>query len=179
VDLLVRYFPAEWLPNLPAATGWKSFLFGGRTPTCNPAYTIVTQSKRFPLVWGRLKTAMPTWRALLPETCSPHEVSGPLGDAWVLKPALGHEGKDVGISGVTDADDWLRIRHAAFKNPEEWVAQRRFQALPLATPDGPLYPCVGVYIIDGRAAGAYGRMALQPLIDDRSREVAVLVRASS
>jgi hypothetical protein len=48
--------------------------------------------------------------------------------------------------------------------------------MPLATPDGPLYPSLGVYVIDGKAAGAYGRIGARRLIDDRSREIAVLVR---
>src|SRR5205823_13633496 len=89
-----------------------------------------------------------------------------------------HEGKDVGIRGVSEPDAWRRIRRAAARDPDAWAAQRRFDAPPLATPEGPLYPCLGVYVIDGRAAGAYGRAGVRPLIDDRSREVVVLVRES-
>jgi hypothetical protein len=98
---------------------------------------------------------------------------------WVLKPALGHEGLDVGIEGVTGPAEWRRIRRAAGWFPGAWAAQRRFEVPPLPTPDGPLYPCLGVYVIDGRAAGAYGRMGVRPLIDHRSREVAVLVHPLS
>jgi len=177
LDVLVRFFPAEWLPRLSAATGWQRFFASGQTPACNPGQAVLTQSKRFPLVWDRLSTPLPTWRSLLPETRSPEEVAGN-GGGWVLKPALGHEGKDIGIDGVTDADAWQRIRRAAAKEPGSWVAQRRFEVLPLSTPDGLLYPCLGVYVIDGRAAGAYGRMGVRPLIDDRSREVVVLIRQS-
>jgi hypothetical protein len=103
-------------------------------------------------------------------------MDGLLDEQWVVKPALGFEGKDVGISGVTGGVDWQRIRRAAAKNPEAWVAQRRFECLPLLTPEGPMFPCLGIYVIDGRAVGAYGRMGIRPLIDDRSREVAVLLR---
>jgi glutathionylspermidine synthase len=176
VDLVVRFFPTDWLPRLPAATGWEAFLAGGRTPVCNPAYSVLTQSKRFPLTWDRLSTPLPTWRALLPETRSPRDVAGPSDGDWVLKPALGHEGLNVGIHGVTGPAEWRRIRRAAFWFPGAWAAQRRFEGPALPTPDGPLFPCLGVYVIDGRAAGAYGRMGVRPLIDHRSREVAVLVR---
>jgi hypothetical protein len=96
----------------------------------------------------------------------------------VLKPALGHEGRDVGIDGVTEPAAWSAIRRAAARDPDAWAAQRRFAVPELPTPEGPLYPCLGVYVIDGRAAGAYGRAGVRPLIDDRSREVAVLVRQS-
>ncbi len=177
VDLLIRFLPAEWLPRLPAATRWQAFLSGGRTPVCNPGYAVLSQSKRFALTWDRLSTPLPTWGALLPATCSPREVNGQ-ATSWVLKPALGHEGNNIGIHGVTDAEDWREIARAAARAPDVWAAQQRFDPLPLQTPEGLLYPCIGVYVIDGHAAGAYGRVSPRPLIDQCSREVVVLVRPS-
>lgn len=55
-----------------------------------------------------------------------------------------------------------------------WVAQRRFEALP--TPRGAMYPCRGVYTINGKAAGLFGRLAPRPLIDFAATQVAVLMR---
>jgi glutathionylspermidine synthase len=179
VGLVVRFFPAEWLPRLPARTGWEGFLVGGQTAVCNPAYAVLTQSKRFPLVWDELATPLPTWRALLPQTRSPRAVGGAPEEGWVFKPALGHEGCNVGICGVTEPGDWRRIRRAVLRDPGAWAAQRRFEPLPLPTPEGPLYPCLGIYVIDERVAGAYGRVGVRPLIDDRSRDVVVLVRKST
>ena len=92
-DFLVRFFPAEWLPNLPKPCGWKNFFGGCRTPASNPAYALLTQSKRFPLVWDRLVTGLPTWRRLLPETRDPREVGWRRDEGWVLKPALGRVGR--------------------------------------------------------------------------------------
>jgi glutathionylspermidine synthase len=176
-SLIVRFFPAEWLPRLPARTGWEHFLVGGRTPVCNPASAVLTQSKRFSLTWDELETPLPTWRRLLPACRSPGEARGELErGGWVLKPALGHEGRDVAIFGVSDPADWRRVRSAALADERAWAAQRRFDVLPVGTPEGPLYPCLGVYVIGGEAAGAYGRAADRPLIDDRSRDVVVLVR---
>jgi glutathionylspermidine synthase len=152
---------------------------GGLTPCCNPGYAILTQSKRFPLTWDRLSAALPTWRALLPQTRSPGREIDPADRGWVYKPALGHEGRDIGMSDVTEPGDWARIRGAAVQDPGAWVVQRRFETLPLPTPQGPMYPCLGIYVIDGRAAGAYGRIGVRPLIDGRCREVAVLVRPGS
>ncbi len=175
VALVFRFFPAEWLPRLPARTGWQNFLAGGRSAVCNPAYAVLTQSKRFPLVWDDLSTPLPTWRALLPATWSPRDVAGELEDGWVLKPALGHEGDSVAMPGVSDPADWQQIRRTALKNPDAWAAQQRFETLPLATPEGPTYPCLGIYVIDGRVAGAFGRLAARPLIDAESQEVVVLI----
>jgi glutathionylspermidine synthase len=173
LDLVFRFFPAQWLPRLPRQTGWQQLAGGG--PVCNPVAAVLTQGKRFPVVWNRLATPLPTWRVLLPETRDPRRVPPGDGDSWVLKPALGHEGQDVGIRGVTDADDWRGIRRRAWWCPGAWAAQRRFVPWALPTPEGPMYPCLGMYVIDGRAAGAYGRVATRPLIDERSREVAVLL----
>ncbi|HBL26035.1 MAG TPA: glutathionylspermidine synthase, partial [Acidobacteria bacterium] len=175
VDFLLRFFPAEWLPNLPRASGWERFLAGAETPISNPAGALLTQSKRFPLVWDRLATRVPTWRRLLPETRDPREVSWRDATAWVLKPVLGRVGDLIGVEGATEAREWKTIRRGVRWWPRHWVAQRRFTAVPLAAPGGDVYPCLGVYTIDGRAAGAYGRVARRPRIDHLAQDVAVLI----
>ncbi|MEY2794983.1 MAG: hypothetical protein RIR10_699, partial [Planctomycetota bacterium] len=38
--------------------------------------------------------------------------------------------------------------------------------------------CIGVYVIDGRAAGAYARVAPRALMDGRAQDAAVLLDAS-
>jgi hypothetical protein len=101
-------------------------------------------------------------------------MAGGAGDDWVLKPVFGHEARDIGIPGVTPPGELAAIRRAARRCPAARIAQRRFETPPVPTPDGPLYPCLGVYVIDGRAAGLYGRAGNRPLIDGRCRELAVL-----
>lgn len=173
LDAIFRFFPAEWMPRL-RTRAWQYLLVDGRTPICNPAYAVLTQSKRFALAWDRLATPLPTWRSLLPETVSPDAVDGTPED-WVIKPALGHEGNNVGVASASKVE-FRRIHRSALKHPHAWAAQRRFDVVALPTPEGPLYPSLGVYVVDGRAAGAYARVSLRPLIDDRSREIVVLVR---
>jgi glutathionylspermidine synthase len=175
VDALVRFFPCEWLPNLPNDCGWSHFFHGGATPVSNPASAVLTQSKRFPLTWDSLKSPMPTWRSLLPETRDPRDVPWRDSEEWVLKPALGRVGEDIGIRGVTEAKQWKRLSRYARWFPSTWVAQRRFAATALRVRGVDLYPSIGIYTIDGHAAGAYGRIAERPLIDGRARDAAVLV----
>jgi glutathionylspermidine synthase len=174
LDVIGRFYPAEWLSDLPRACQWERFFRDGRTPMSNPASALLTQSKRLPLVWDRLRTPMPTWRALLPETRHPRDVSWRQTDDWVLKPALGRVGDGIGIRGVTGAKEWRRIARAARLFPRWWIAQRRFEATPLVTGSEMVYPCIGVYTVDGRAVGAYGRIASRPLVDWRARDVSVL-----
>lgn len=176
---ILRNFPAEWLPSLLFSAGWWRFFRGGRTPVANPpARALLSQSKRFPIACARLGLAMPAWRETLPETCDPRDVDVASG-RWVLKPALGRVGEDVGIPGVSGPAAWRAIARSAARRPAAWIAQRAFETLPVATPVGPRFPCVGVFVIDGRAAGLYGRLGASPLIDGAALEVAVLVEGGA
>ncbi len=174
VDLLLRFFPSEWLPETPSACGSSHFFRGGKTPVGNPAHAILTQSKRLPLVWDELEARTEAWRALLPETRSPRDAPPPDGE-WILKPALGRVGDAIGLKGVADEKELRASVRDARRHPGHWVAQRRFESVPV----GAFHACVGVFTVDGRAAGAYGRVAPRPLIDWRAQDAAVLVREGS
>ena len=174
LDLVVRFFPAEWLGELPKESGWRHLFAGSRTPISNPATALLTQSKRFPLVWDALSSPLPTWRALLPETRELRDAPWRSSREWILKPALGRVGEGIGITGLTEAADWRTIVRGATWWPGRWAAQRRFDIVPITIGGAERYPCLGVYTVDGRAAGAYGRLAARPLIDSRAEDAAVL-----
>jgi glutathionylspermidine synthase len=178
-DAIVRFFPAEWLPNLSKEGFWKPYIRGSKTPLSNPGSAIVLQTKRFPLVWEELRTDLFAWRKLLPETRDVAEVNGPFDDSWVLKPALGRVGEKIGIRGVTLFGDFQRIVKEARRHPQAWVAQKRFAISPLSTDGGVRYPCIGVFTIGGQAAGFYGRISESPIITQDAQDVAVLVNAES
>jgi hypothetical protein len=175
VDAVLRFYPAEWMYNLPRACGWPSYFERTFTPVSNPASALLTQSKRFPLTWEALRTPVPTWRALLPETRDPRHVTWHGRDEWVLKPALGRVGEDVLIGGVTPPQEAKRIARDVRRHPSHWIAQRRFAATPMRVGASERYPSIGVYTVNGRVAGAYGRIADMPLIDARARDAAVLI----
>jgi hypothetical protein len=101
-----------------------------------------------------------------------------LDDYSILKPALGRVGEGIGMPGITPRAELADIFWAARKNPSEWVAQARFTAVPIATERAPLYPCIGVFTIEGKAAGFYGRVAERPIIDQNAQDVAVLIKAA-
>jgi glutathionylspermidine synthase len=173
LDAVIRFFPAEWLPQLPSIR-WRPYLTPGPALHVNPATALIVQSKRFPLTWNALHTPLPTWRRLLPETVDPRRARVEDG-TWVLKSALGRVGDGVAVPGVTSARDWSRMRWAARLRPRAWVAQRRFESLARETDDGALHVCVGVFVVDGRAAGAYARASRKALIDGSAMDVPVLV----
>jgi hypothetical protein len=128
-----------------------------------------------PLVWDELQLAIPTWRRLLPETRDPRAVDWHVDLDWVIKPALGRVGDMVGVHGATAAEDWRAIRRSVRWHPQHWVAQRQFESLPVLVDGEPWHICLGVYTIDGHAAGIYGRAARQPLINHLACDVAVLL----
>ena len=174
-DFVFRFFPAEWLVNLPRGSSWPYYFGGSTTPVCNPATALLTQSKRLPLVWRELGVEFPTWRQMLPETRGPRDTPWRSDAGWVLKPALGRVGEMVGLAGVTGEREWKLIRRGARWGARHWVAQRRFTPSPLRVNGQCWYPCLGVFTINGRAAGIYGRAAPQPLINHTARDLAVLV----
>jgi glutathionylspermidine synthase len=179
LGFIARFFPGEWLPELPRRSGWKHFFTGSRTVLSNPATALLTQSKRFPLYWKTLRTDLRAWRCLLPETCDPREADWERDSHWVLKPALGRVGDGIGLRGITAPKQWEQIRRAIRKHPNYWVVQRRFDQVPVECGAEKLFPCIGIYTIDGKAAGAYGRVCTSGLIDFRARDIAVLVECDT
>jgi glutathionylspermidine synthase len=177
-DAIVRFFPAEWLPNLPADQYWRPYFLATQTLLSNPGTAIVLQSKRFPLVWNELRTSLSTWHRLLPETREPAELNGAMDDSWLLKPALGRVGEGVGIRGITPPTDFQAIVKEARCHPQKWIAQKRFAISPIITETGAKYPCIGVFTIGGKAAGYYGRIADSPIINQNAQDVAVLVSST-
>jgi hypothetical protein len=174
LDLVIRFFPAEWLGDLPANCGWPMLFAGARTPLSNPATAIVTQTKRFPLVWDRLRTPLPAWRAHLPETRDPRDAPWRRSDEWIVKPAFGRVGEGIGMADAVSAADMRRIERHARWWPSQWIAQRRFRVIPIEIGGRVVFPCLGVYTLDGRVVGAYGRLGGVPLIDARAADAAVL-----
>lgn len=174
-DSVTRFFPSEWLPALPSSCAWPRFFAGGATPMSNPASAVLTQTKRFPLVWDELKEPLPTWRALLPQTHDPRDVPWERGEDWVMKPALGRVGEGIAIPGLVSTGEWSRLRRDVRRRPGDWAAQERFDAPPLRVAGEAMYPGVGVYTVGEKVVGAYGRLARRPLIDARAADAAVLV----
>ena len=58
---------------------------------------VLTESKRFPLVWPLLRTPLPTWQSLLPETRDPRDAPWLTDDSWLLKSAYCNTGDTVTV----------------------------------------------------------------------------------
>lgn len=181
VDFVFRFFPAEWLPSLPRRCGWPHLLGSSRVPLCNPGSAIISQSKRFPLLWKELPFRLPAWEALLPATFDVrklHPCGMPEKDL-VFKPALGRVGDMIKMDGLLTEAETRKINKSIRRYPKMWVAQERFQAVPLSTSEGDVFPCIGIYTLNGTVIGAYGRIARRPLINHLAQDAAVLIATPS
>jgi glutathionylspermidine synthase len=172
---IVRFYQSEWLGQLPRRSQWPHLFVGGQTPVNNPVHCIFGESKRFPLTWDLIRANLPTWRRLLPETRDPRETPWRKDDSWLLKTAWCNTGDTVSAPGLIPAREWRRAFWSATINPRQWIAQRKFEPAPVESPIGDVYPCIGVYTIDGRACGAYTRISTSPVIDHRAIDVALLL----
>ena len=176
---VVRFVQAEWLSSLPGTPQWREF-FSSHTPVLNPVSSMLIESKRFPLTWASLNSSLPTWAKLLPETVDPRAIVYRRDPkSWILKSAFCNTGDTVSAADMLPARQWRAARFDAWIRPGNWIAQRRFQTVPIESPAGPIYPCIGVYTIGGRAAGIYGRFSHGPVINYAAVDAAVLIEDDS
>jgi glutathionylspermidine synthase len=175
LDGIVRFYQAEWLSRLACRSSWEPLFCGGQTPVSNPGSAALTESKRMPLVWSELDAPTPTWRRVLPETRDPREASRFWQGDWILKPTFGNTGDGVTVRDRLSRVEWYSRVAAAIVRPARWVAQRRFESVAVESPSGAVHVCIGVYVVDGAVAGAYGRLSPSVLIDYAAIDAAVLV----
>jgi hypothetical protein len=142
----------------------------------NPGSAALAESKRLPLVWSELAATATAWASVVPEARDPREAPGIWSGDWVLKPAFGNTGDHVALRDRLSRSEWRRRVATALLRPRRWVAQRRFHSLPLESPMGPVHACIGVYVVDGQPAGAYGRISPTAVIDYTAIDAAVLVQ---
>jgi len=174
IDGIIRFYPLEWMTMLPRKSGWKGY-FDCRVSSCNHPVAILTQSKRLPLVWDELGVDIPAWKGLLPETRDPKAIK-PGDDGWIYKPALGRVGGGISIKEAITEKERIQIIKAVRRDPAGWVAQRKFISRPLTDANGESFHlCVGVFTVNGRSAGFYGRISPFPRIDERAGDIPVLI----
>lgn len=174
IDGMIRFFPLEWLTNLPRKSDWRGY-YDCATPSCNHPVAIFAQSKRLPLIWEELGVPIPGWRKLLPVTKAP-EAMKQKDDNWIYKPALGRVGEGISIKDAVSEKEWRQIEKTARKYSKNWVLQQKFTSRPLTDGNQETYHlCIGVFTVNGKAAGFYGRISPYPRIDARAKDIPLLV----
>ncbi len=179
VDLILRHYKTDWWgERLPI---WKdeppyddpdpldgplSVLLdaeqAGRACVANPFGALIPQNKlAMAFFWEHLGRFSPrsqaTIRAHIPETLRAERLGAERLCAeradWVLKSNYGCEGDEVILGALVDDEAWGDC--VDMLQPGTWIAQRRFDAAPLAP--GWL-PNLGVYLIGGVPSGLFVRL---------------------
>ncbi len=174
VSVVVRFYQIEWLCCLPRSTGWKELLETSKVSVTNPVISAVSESKRFALLFNE-RSECPSWRKLMPECCDPRDVVGADWDRFVLKGCYSNTGDSVHLCGSLSRNEQQRLIQKARREPLKWIAQRRFETHPIESTRGLLYPCVGVFVINGRAAGAYVRLSSTQVTDGSAKEAPLFI----
>lgn len=180
-DAALRFYPGEWFTWLENRKDWERVL--ADFPMMNPLRRLIRQSKRLYAFW-RDPSLLSRDDIRFLEEHAPLTVAydaPPNGhdfaarDRWVLKHAFGRMGDTVIMGNLVSDIEWARALEDAAKDPRAWLMQERFDVTPL--PDGgkPLYPAIGVYLVNHRFAGYYSRAAHQPFINHEAYHVATLV----
>ena len=174
IHAVVRFYQLEWLARLNTASRWRELLLAQAIPVTNPTVSALSESKRFPLAFDD-SAAFPTWRALFPECRDPRDVPTAEWDEWVLKATYSNAGDAVYICAHHSKDKLRKLVAKALSEPLKWVAQRRFETATVESERALLRPCVGVYVVDGKAAGAYVRLASGPITDGSAQEAPLFI----
>lgn len=175
VSVIVRFYQVEWLARLNRCTHWQDLLLSTFPRTVNPTAAVVSESKRFPLAFSSPRQE---WQSFVPESRDPRLVDSGEWDDWVLKAAYSNTGDEIHLCSDIEEKRRRRIVRTAQKNHRAWVAQRRFETITLDSELGPLFPCVGVFVVNGRAAGAYARLSRTRIVDGAAIEAPVLIDES-
>ena len=174
-SLVVRQITVEQMLKLCRGSHWADWFSGPRTPVSNPCYSILIESKRLPCILKELDAPMPAYRSHSPESRFPTEISPSSQNQWVFKPAFGVAGRGVAIAGVTRKLAFSGAAEISRRHPMNWVGQRRFESVAVPTERGPGHVCLGIYTVDGSAAGAYARIRGTALIDKHALSIPVLI----
>jgi len=185
VDAIFRFTPLEWLIDIKPRR-WQGY-FDTITPSCNHPIAIFAQTKRFPFVWDaleRLGVEMTCWRELLPETLEIKDAKAAKDaknkNEFIYKPACGRVGENISIKEACREDEYEKIIKDVRKHPKKYLAQKRFNSKPLISDEGEsFHVCLGVYSVEGKAAGYYARISEAPRIDSYAADIPVLIERNN
>ncbi|OGU29264.1 MAG: hypothetical protein A3K13_04450 [Gemmatimonadetes bacterium RIFCSPLOWO2_12_FULL_68_9] len=183
IDAAFRFYPGEWMPRLPNFATWLRL--GPGIPQMNPLRHLARQSKTMFAIW-RQSRLDPEDRALVERHCP---ITMPFDgqqvpllrverECWVLKRAFGRMGDAVVLGSLATEREWEETIALAQKAPADWCVQECFAVRAIPFAQGPMYPAVGAYVVNGRFAGYYSRAAARPLITHEAYHVATLVQAA-
>lgn len=183
IDAVVRFYPGEWYPLLPNRRAWRRAVT--KIPMMNPLRRLISQSKAVFDLWDQPGIVSPEDRDFLhsvaPQTrCFRPEDETMLLDhpnQWVIKENFGRMGENVVMGSLVTPEHWQAAIQYAKAKPTDHVIQRCFGVVPMQFSGGPLYPAIGAFVINGRFAGYYSRVAAEPFLTHQATYVPTVIDA--
>ena len=185
VEALFRYYPGEWIADLPNLADWTEA--SQSLPMVNDMAALAAQSKRFYAsaaehaidLSGPSRTAIERHlpRSAYLSASLREQLIAERGD-WVLKGAFGRMGDTVRLGIGSSPEQWAEAIDRALLSAEPYAVQQRFDPVPLWFSSGLAYATIGLYLLDGQFAGYYSRVSPYPVINYDSQHVATLVETA-
>lgn len=185
VEALFRYYPGEWIADLPNLADWTEA--SQALPMVNDLAALAAQSKRFYAAaeahglslsaesQAALERHLP--RSLYLKESLREQLVAERTD-WVLKGAFGRMGDTVRLGIGASPEQWAEQIDRALLSSDSFAVQQRFDPVPLWFSNGLAYATIGLYLLDGEFAGYYSRVSPYPVINYDSQHVATLVETA-
>lgn len=190
ISAAVRFYPGEWFPLLQNIGYWQNAVT--RLPMLNPLRRLISQSKAIFSLWTQAQRLgvltndeIDFLRSVTPETYRWVDLTPSMREdiktgrtEWVLKENFGRMGENVIMGSLSSEDDWQKAMQEADKHAQRYIAQRCFDVAPLSFSDGLQYPGIGAFLINGRFAGYYSRVAATPFLTHSATYVPTVIDVS-
>ncbi len=182
IDAVYRFFPAEWIPHVANAGPLLDAARRGALPMINGFSCLIAQSKKTMALWHERPDLLDADERALVAAHVPRTESFRLErletyrrerERWVVKRQFGRVGEEVLIGAACDDAEWADWLGWPASEPGQWIAQERFESLPVDTAEGPMHGCYGPYVVAGRCSGTYNRFSADGFITYDARIGAV------
>jgi len=168
IDVVYRFFPAEWLQEVANFEDLLSAAKSGALPMINGFTSLIAQSKKTMALWHeRLELFDAAERELIlghvprSESFRTAELDRYRRERerLVVKRQFGRIGEEVLMGSHCGDEEWEDWLGWPASEPHEWIVQERFDNLPVTVDGETIYGCFGPYVVDGKFAGLYNRFA--------------------
>lgn len=168
IDLVYRFFPAEWMKEVG---NFKALLCAARSgglAMINGFTALIAQSKKTMALWHERPDLFDaSERELIlghvprTETFRAADLDRYRRDRarLVIKRQFGRIGEEVLMGSHCTDEEWSDWLEWPAGEPGQWIAQERFENLPIDVDGETIYGCFGPYVVNGKFAGLYNRFA--------------------
>lgn len=168
VDAVYRFFPGEWMAEVGNLGQILAASRAGRLRMVNGFSSLIAQSKKTMALWHERPDLFSSEDRRLVAAAVPRTESFRLSERGrylrererlVIKRQFGRVGEEVLMGSLCTDAEWADWMGWPASEPDEWVVQERFENLPVDLGGDRLCGCFGPYVVSGRFAGFYTRLA--------------------